>query len=175
MLAPQSSAANGGGYNFILLRFAPGPRQAADIAGLGRAMARFCATSQQPTCVIRDERPNGVANYARIDGTPEVLAGILALLGLAVLGQFAVTSSRRRRRDFAVLRTLGLLRRQLNAVTAWQITTLTGLALLAALPLGVAAGRWAWTLFAAEVGLSASALTPWALIVLMIPDRKSVV
>ena len=169
MLAPQSSAANGGGYNFILLRFAPGSRQAADIAGFGQAMAQFCAGNQEPTCVIRDQRPNGVANYARIDGTPEVLAGILAILGLAVLAQFAVASSRRRRRDFAVLRTLGLLRRQLNAVTAWQMTTLAGLALLVALPLGVAAGRWAWMLFAGEVGLSASAITPWPLILLMIP------
>ena len=48
----------------------------------------FCATVEQPTCVVTDQRPNGVTNYARIDGTPEVLAGILAVLGLAVLGQF---------------------------------------------------------------------------------------
>jgi predicted lysophospholipase L1 biosynthesis ABC-type transport system permease subunit len=61
-----------------------------------------------------------VTSYARIDGTPEVLAGILAILGLAVLVQFAVASARRRQRDFAILRTLGLLRRQLTAVTAWQ-------------------------------------------------------
>ena len=41
----------------------------------------------QLTCLISDDRPNGVTNYARIDGTPEVLlAAILAVLGLAVLG-----------------------------------------------------------------------------------------
>ncbi len=169
MLESQSSAANGSGYNFVLLRFAARPGRAADIADFGRAMAGFCSTVEQPTCVIRDERPNGVINYARIDGTPEVLAGILAVLGLAVVAQFAVTSSRRRRRDFAVLRAIGLLRRQLNAVTAWQITTLTGLALLAALPIGVAAGRGAWMLFADEVGLSAGAITPLPLILAMIP------
>ena len=73
----------------MLLRFAPGPRQAADIAAFGRAMAPFCATVEQPTCVVTDQRPTA-RNYARIDATPEVLAGVLAVLGLAVLAQFAL-------------------------------------------------------------------------------------
>jgi FtsX-like permease family/MacB-like periplasmic core domain len=168
-LTPQSTAASGGGYNFILLTFAPGPRQAADMAAFTRAMTPYCAMVQQPTCLITDQRPNGASNYARIDATPEVLAGILALLGLAVLGQFAVASARRRRRDFAILRTLGLLRRQLAAITAWQVTTLTALALLVGLPLGVAVGHWAWALFADEVGLSTAAITPMTLVLLTIP------
>ena len=169
-LEPQSGAAgNGSGYNFVLVQFAPGPRRAADIAGFDRAMGPFCAGVEQSTCVVKDQRPNGVTGYARIDGTPEVLAGILAALGLAVLGQFAVASARRRRRDFAILRTLGLLRRQLTAITVWQVTALTGLALLVGLPLGVAAGHWAWGLFAGTVGLSAAAITPLPLVLLMIP------
>jgi len=153
----------------VLLKFAPGPRQAADIAAFRRAMAHFCATVEQPTCVVTDQRPNGASNYARIDATPEILAGVLAVLGLAVLGQFAMSSARRRRREFAVLKTLGLLRRQLAAITAWQVTVLTALALLAGLPLGVAAGHWAWALFATEVGLSTDAITPVTLVLLMIP------
>jgi ABC-type antimicrobial peptide transport system permease subunit len=168
-LEPQSSAANGSGYNFVLLKFAPGPRQAADIAAFGRAMTPFCAAVEQPTCVVTDQRPNGASNYARIDATPEVLAGVLAVLGLAVLGQFAMSSARRRRREFAVLKTLGLLRRQLAAITAWQVTVLTALALLVGLPLGVAVGHWAWALFATEVGLSTDAITPVTLVLLMIP------
>jgi ABC-type antimicrobial peptide transport system permease subunit len=168
-LTPQSSAANGSGYNFVLLRFAPGPGQAADIAAFGRAMAPFCATVEQPTCVVTDQRPNGVNDYARIDATPEVLAGVLAVLGLAVLGQFALSSARRRRREFAILKTLGLLRRQLAAITAWQVTVLTALALLVGLPLGVAVGHWAWALFASEVGLSTDAVTPVNLVLLTVP------
>jgi ABC-type antimicrobial peptide transport system permease subunit len=169
-LMPQSSAAAAGlGYNFVLLRFAPGPRQAADIAAFSRAMARFCATVQQPTCVVTDQRPNGASNYARIDATPEVLAGVLAVLGLAVLAQFAMSSVRRRRREFAILKTLGLLRRELAAITAWQVTALTALALLAGLPLGVAVGHWAWALFANEVGLSTDAVTPVTVVLLMVP------
>jgi ABC-type lipoprotein release transport system permease subunit len=168
-LTPQSSAANGSGYNFVLLRFAPGPHQAAHMAAFRRAMAGFCATVEQPTCLITDQRPNGATNYARIDATPEVLAGILALLGLAVLGQFAVASARRRRRDFAILKTLGLLRGQLTAVTAWQVTALTVLAVAVGVPLGVAAGHWAWGLFAAQVGLSTTSITPLLLVILTPP------
>ena len=87
--------------------------------------------------MITDQRPNGATDYARIDATPEVLDGILALLGLAVLGRFAAASARRRRRDFAIMKALGLLRGQLIAVTAWQVTALTGLALLSGC-------RWGW-------------------------------
>jgi ABC-type antimicrobial peptide transport system permease subunit len=159
----------GPGYNFVLLKFAPGPRQAADMAAFERAMAPFCATVQQPTCLITDQRPNGASNYARIDATPEVLAGVLAVLGLAVLAQFGMSSARRRRREFAILKTVGLLRRQLAAITAWQVTALTALALLAGLPLGVAAGHWAWALFGNEVGLSTAAITPVALVLLTVP------
>jgi FtsX-like permease family len=168
-LEPQELASDGSGYNFILLTFAPGPRQAANMAAFERAMAPFCATVEQPTCVVTDQRPNGASNYARIDATPEVLAGVLAVLGLAVLGQFAMSSARRRRREFAILKTLGLLRRQLVAITAWQVTTLTALALLVGLPLGVAVGHWAWALFANEVGLSTDAITPVTLVLLIVP------
>ena len=161
LLAPQADApANGGGYSIVLVRFAPGTRQAADVAAFQRAMGSFCASVQQSTCVVTDQRPNAVANYALIDATPDVLAGILAVLGLAVLGQFVVASGRRRRRDFAIMKVLGLLRRQVSAVTVWQVTTLTGLALLVGLPLGVAGGHWAWELFAGNVGLATDAITP---------------
>ena len=160
LLEPQAAAANGSGYNFVLVRFAPGSRVAADIADFERATGSFCAAAEQSTCVVTDQRPNAVANYAVIDGTPEVLAGILAILGLAVLAQFVVASARRRRHDFAIMKVLGLLRRQLTAVSVWQVTTLTGLALLVGLPLGVAGGRWAWELFAGNVGLPPGAITP---------------
>jgi len=169
LLEPQSSAASGAGYNFVLLRFGRGPGRVADMADFERAMGPFCAAVEQSTCLITDQRPNSIVNYARIDGTPEVLAGILALLGLAVLAQFAVASARRRRRDFAILRTLGLLRGQLMAVTAWQAAAMTGLALLVGLPLGVAGGHWGWDLFAGEAGLSPAVILPLSLLLLTVP------
>jgi ABC-type lipoprotein release transport system permease subunit len=170
LLAKQAGANGNGptGYNFVLIRFAPGPRARADIAAFDRAMARYCAAVQQGTCVVTDQRPNTVTNYANIDATPAVLAAILAVLGLAVLAQFTMASARRRRRDFAVLKVLGMVRSQLGAVTCWQVSTVTAVALLAGLPLGIAGGRWAWQLFASQAGLGTGAVTPPSLF-LMIP------
>jgi hypothetical protein len=133
LLNSQSGAP---GFDFALVRFTPGPRRAANLASFQRSMTRFCLRVQKATCVVTDQRPNGVTNYASIDATPVVLAALLAVIGVAVLGQFIVVSGRRRRRDFAILKALGMSRRRISAITAWQVSTLSGLALLAGLLTG---------------------------------------
>jgi ABC-type antimicrobial peptide transport system permease subunit len=80
-----------------------------------------------------------------------------------------VTSVRRRRRDLAILKVLGLLRRQLLLVVCWEATALAVAALLIGVPLGLLAGRWAWALFAGSAGVAASASVPVALVLLIIP------
>jgi ABC-type lipoprotein release transport system permease subunit len=65
----------------------------------------------------------------------------------------ARSSVRRRRRDLAVLKTLGFLPRQVWATVAWQATAFATMAVLAGLPLGVAIGRWAWRLVAVQLGV----------------------
>jgi predicted lysophospholipase L1 biosynthesis ABC-type transport system permease subunit len=86
-----------------------------------------------------------------------------------VLGQFIVVSGRRRRRDFAILKALGLLRRQVRSITAWQVSTLTMLALLAGLPLGIVVGRLSWALFGHGLGIPAVAVTPVREVLIMVP------
>jgi hypothetical protein len=163
VLAPQAAPQPGGGppgYEFALISFGPGAAKQAGLATLQRRWASFCASLQQSTCLVTNQRPNTVNNYAAIDGTPAVLAGVLAVLGLGVLAQFTVASARRRRRDYAVLKVLGLRRAQLRAVALWQASAVTVAALVIGLPLGVVAGRWAWQAFAAQAGLSGGAVTP---------------
>jgi ABC-type antimicrobial peptide transport system permease subunit len=160
VLAPLAYASNGApGYNFALVSFAPGPARQADIAAFQRAWSSFCATIGQTTCIVTDQRPNTVNNYAAIDATPEVLAGVLAVLGLAVLAQFILASAHRRRRDFALLKVLGMFRRELSAVAFWQVATVTAVGLVVGMPLGIAGGRWAWQLFADQAGLPSGAIT----------------
>jgi FtsX-like permease family len=156
-------------YDFVLLRFSPGRQQGKDIVSFTRSMARFCGTVQQTTCLVANQRPYGVTTYLAIDGTPEVLAVLLAGLGLGVLGQLVVTSVRRRRRDFAIMKALGMLRRQVRLIIAWQLTTVTVLALLVGLPAGVALGRWAWLLFAAEIGVGGNTVTPLGIVLVLMP------
>jgi hypothetical protein len=162
VLAPQQMASNQNqsGYNFALISFGPGQAKQTGLAALERRWASFCRSIQQATCLVTSQRPNTVNNYAAIDGTPAVLAAVLALLGLGVLAQFTIASARRRRRDYAILKVLGLRRGQLRSVALWQASAVTVAALLIGVPLGVAAGRWAWQAFASQAGLSSGAVTP---------------
>jgi len=166
---PAAAAGQPTGYEFALLRFAGGPQRAAHIAAFRRSMSGTCRAIEEPACVVTDQRPNGVVDYARIDAVPEALAAVLAVLGLAVLGQFIVVSGRRRRRDFAILKALGLTRRQVRVITAWQVSIVTGLALAAGIPLGVAAGHWTWAVFAGSLGIPADFVMPLPLVLFMVP------
>jgi len=58
---------------------------------------------------------------------------------------------RRRSRDFALLKTLGLVRRQLVAVVIWQASAPVAIGTVAGIPLGIAAGRYLWTRFATDL------------------------
>jgi hypothetical protein len=170
VLKSQAGSTGGSpGFQFVLLSFTPGPSRAANITGFQRSMTGLCRTIQLSTCVVVNQRPNGITNYASIDAVPAVLAALLAVVGVAVLGQFIVMSGRRQRRDFAILNALGMLRRQISAITAWQVSALTGLALLAGLPLGVAAGRLSWALFGYDLGIPPGTITPTLALMVMTP------
>ena len=75
---------------------------------------------------------------------PIVMAGFLALLALGAVGHALATAVRRRRHDIAVLRALGMSRRQSRTTVIVQaiVVSLVGLAVGA--PLGVALGRTIW-------------------------------
>jgi hypothetical protein len=54
-------------------------------------------------------------------------------------------------------------------VVSWEASTLAAAALLAGLPLGVVAGRWAWALFAASSGAGSNADIPIPIVLATIP------
>jgi ABC-type lipoprotein release transport system permease subunit len=66
-----------------------------------------------------------------------------------------LVTSVRRRRDLAMLKTLGFVRGQVVAAMVWQATTFAVVALALGRPLGLAAGRWPWELTAAPPPRSA--------------------
>jgi ABC-type lipoprotein release transport system permease subunit len=135
----------------FVVRYAPGADHGAAYAGLRRDFG--------PT-VLRGLPPNEVENLRRVSGLPLLLAALLVVLGAATLGHLLVTMVRRRRRDLAVLKSIGFVRGQVAATVAWQATTLAVVALLLGLPLGVAAGRWAWLLVNEGLGSLAGPVTP---------------
>jgi hypothetical protein len=155
-------------YNFVLVRYRPGTNLRAAAARLAATVSR--AGCQPGICLlVSDQRPADIRDYTTVRDTPLVLGIMLALLGVCTLAHVLVTSVRRRRRDLAILKVLGLLRRQLLLVVCWEAIALAAAALFVGVPLGLLAGRWAWVLFADSAGVAPDASVPVALVLLIIP------
>jgi ABC-type lipoprotein release transport system permease subunit len=114
-------------------------------------------------------RPSDIVAYDRVRSTPLVLALVLGVLASATVAHALVSSIRRRRRDFAMLATLGLTRRQVSSSVAWQSTTVGVCALLIGVPLGIIGGRWAWSLLADDLGTVSEPRIPLLALLLGIP------
>jgi hypothetical protein len=148
------------GFDTAAIRFAPGADRAAvrrDLQALGDVE------------LGGPQQPSDLVNFGRIEDLPTLLAGLLAALGAAVLAHLLVTSVRRRRRDLAVLRALGFGSRQVGAVVAWQASAVAAVTAAIGIPLGIAAGVWAWRLFAAQLGVLPRPQVPAVAILLLVP------
>jgi FtsX-like permease family len=101
--------------------------------------------------VLPVQYPAEIENYRSIGATPALLASGLAVGAVIALGLTLIASVRRRRRDLAMLKTLGLTRHQLASCVAWQATVAVTVGVVAGIPAGVALGRWLWILFAQQI------------------------
>lgn len=117
------------------------PGSAAAIAALNR---------QFPGTVLPAVPPPEVRDLSGVSGLPLILAFVLMLLACGIIAHTLLTSVRRRRRDLAILKTVGFVTRQVRATVAWQATALAAAGLIVGVPLGLLAGRWAWILFAGQ-------------------------
>ena len=59
-----------------------------------------------------------------------------------------------------------MTRGQVRSVVAWQTSIVLIVAVLIGVPLGVAAGRWAWTTFASSIGVVPATVVPVPALVL---------
>lgn len=140
--------------NLYAVRWEPGARPAV------RELREFGLQTASP--------PKGVADFNRVDDLPVVLSALLVVVAAGTLAHTLVTGVRRRRRDLAILKTLGFMRRQVWATVGWQSTTVVGVALVCGVPLGVAGGRWLWRYFADELGTVPQPVTPALALLLLV-------
>ena len=155
-------------YNFFLLRYRPG----TDLRAAGRRLQTVVTRAGCPRglCLVTtDQRPSDIQDYTGVRDTPLILGAVLVLLGVGTLAHVLLSGVQRRRRDFAVLKALGLRRSQLLRLVAWQASALAAAPLLAGLPLGLLVGRWAWLVFANSAGVGSAADVPAVLVLLIIP------
>ena len=140
--------------NLYAVRWEPGSRAPVD------ELREFGLTTAAP--------PKGVADFNRVDDLPVVLSALLVLVAAGTLAHTLVTGVKRRRRDLAILKTLGFVRRQVWATVGWQSTTVVGVALVCGVPLGLAGGRWLWRYFADELGTVPHPVTPLMAVLLLV-------
>jgi hypothetical protein len=146
----------------VELRLAPGadrPRALADLA------KRLGSDYQLTT----PKRPADLVNFGRVQNLPLIFGAIVGLLGAATLAQTLITSIRRRRRDLSILKTLGFSSAQVRGAVAWQATTFVVVAVAIGLPLGIAAGRLAWSGFANHLGALSEPVSPRLALIVTVP------
>jgi hypothetical protein len=91
---------------------------------------------------------------------PYLLAGVLAVLGLAAVAHSLSVAVRRRRGELAALKAIGFRSRQIGATVRWHAMTVVAVALVIGIPLGIAAGRVAWSVAAHGLGVSVAPAVP---------------
>ena len=141
-------------------------RTARQLAGtasqvLAKEPAQSSCGGYQAT-VLAVQRPAQIVNYRSMGLTPLLLAVGLAAGTTAALGLTLVASVRRRRRELAILKAIGFTPRQLQSSVLWQAAVVAGVGIVVGVPLGVALGRWLWTLFAEEIGAVPEPVVPLA-------------
>jgi ABC-type antimicrobial peptide transport system permease subunit len=107
-----------------------------------------------------------VMDLRQMGGLPLSISLGMALAAVLALALTIAASVRQRRRELALLKSLGMLRGQLRVVVACQTSTILLVAVIVGVPLGIAAGRWAWAAFAGEVGVVPAPVVPGAALAL---------
>lgn len=146
----------------VAIDFRPGtdePTRQAALAPLASALNQGMAMR-----VSGVQHPDDVVGLQRIGRLPQALAASLALLVMAGLGATLIASTRLRRREVAVFKSLGFVRSQIVGIVLVEAIVASLAAALIGGVIGVALGRTAWLVTAHRLALAPTAVTPVALV-----------
>jgi len=132
-------------------------------ADVGRVRAGLIAAGVSESSVI-DRTPSSSKlvqlDTQQVAATPRIAAGLFGVTAAAVLMRSVISASRRRRRELAILRTLGLTSRQATLSSVWQGLTSSFIAVAFSVPAGLALGSRLWGLYAQSLGVKVESSTP---------------
>jgi len=133
-----------GAIHHVLARAAPGPAAAAALARHVSNYRQFSGSAQEPVELV---------NFGESVNFPLLFGGMLVLFAAATMVHLLLVSVSRRRTEAGLLKVLGFVRYQVAAVVSWQATTVALVGIAAGVPLGIAAGRVFWRVFATNFGV----------------------
>jgi hypothetical protein len=146
----------------VFVRFRPGVEPQAGRQDLAARLAEAGSFT-----VDGPATPTDLLNFGQVQDLPQVLGIGLAAVALLTIAHLLITSVRRRRRDFAILRALGFTSWQVRGTLCWQALTLAGMALVIGVPAGIACGRLGWQVFAHQLGITPVVAVPLAVLALV--------
>jgi hypothetical protein len=138
------SAVRQGMATVVLVRAAAGP---AGSAALARYIRRY------PNLTYRPAKPTVLVNFGESVDFPLLFGVALSVFGAATMVHLLLVSVTRRRRETGLLKSLGFVRRQVAAAVCWQATTIALAGIAVGAPVGIAAGRVLWRVFATNFGV----------------------
>jgi hypothetical protein len=142
-------------FSAMIVSFRPGTSVTDDIAALAHRL-----DAAGPFAVDAASTPADLVNFGQIEDLPLLLGLALGAAALLTLAHLLLTLVRRRRRDLAVLRVLGLTARQVRGIVSSMAVTVALAALAVGVPVGIACGRLAWELFAGQLGIEPVSAVP---------------
>ncbi len=169
LLNPQRSAIPG--PQAVLIRLRAGANSKAALRSIHEIiykLNRIPNDGRVAGGLVAHLRPAEIVNYRAMGTTPAILGGGLALGAVVALALTLVASVRRRRRELALLKTLGFVRRQLAATVAWQSSIAVAIGVVIGVPIGIVLGRILWNLFAHEIDAVPMPSVPGVVIVLIV-------
>jgi hypothetical protein len=107
-----------------------------------------------------------LVNDAQMGDQPLTLAVVLAVAMILSVWATVQASTRRRRRDLAMMKALGMTRRQLRAIVLWQSSTILVISAVSGLVLGWAAGHLVWSAYTSSLGVPAVTALPLAVVLI---------
>jgi hypothetical protein len=128
----------------VLVRAARGP---AGSAALARHIRKY------PSLTYRPAKPTVLVNFGESVNFPLLFGVALSLFGAATMLHLLLVSVARRRSETGLLKSLGFVRRQVAAAVCWQATTVALVGIAVGAPVGIAAGKALWRVFATNFGV----------------------
>ena len=150
---------------FVGIDLGPGVDRSAALAHLRDQIGPWDPTGYPVLRYSKPIRPPEIINARSVRVAPLLVGGLLALAATIGLAVAIVISVRARRREMAVLRTLGFTSRQLRVSVRVQALAMMLGGFVVGAPIGVAVGRVSWRAFASGLGVLTVPSTPVAWIV----------
>jgi hypothetical protein len=151
----------------FFIQFRPGVNTQAALRGLFRISKPLSNTQNFGVYPTGVQRPAEIVDYRSMGTTPAILGASLGVGAVVALGLTLLASVRRRRRDLALLKTLGFTRRQLGLTVACQSTAAVAIGTVVGVPLGIVVGRILWDLFARGINAVPQPTVPVVTVVLI--------